>query len=112
MTHFSTTRHTVNDGVLRLTITGEVDLSTADLLTDTITNLITAGHVAELIIDLDQVTFLDATGISALIRGNNLAVELGIAYLVTNPHDLVHKVLDITGVLRLLTERPQPSRLP
>jgi anti-sigma B factor antagonist len=112
MTNFSTTQHTVNDGVQRLAVTGEVDIATADLLTDTITDLITAGHVAELIIDLDQVTFLDSTGINSLIRGHNLAVAFGIAYLVTNPHKMVRQVLDITGVLHLLTEQPQPSLLP
>ena len=112
MTNFWTTEHTVNDGVLRLAIAGEVDISNADLLTDAITKLIIAGHVAELIIDLDRVTFLDSTGISSLVRGHNLAAAFGIAYLVTNPHDMVHKVLDITGVLSLLTEQPQPSRLP
>ncbi len=112
MTNFSTTQRTVNDGVLRLAISGEVDISTADFLTDAITNVIVAGHVAELIIDLDQVTYLDSTGISALIRGHHLAAAFGIAYLVSNPHDMVHKVLDITGVLGLLTEPPQPSRLP
>jgi anti-sigma B factor antagonist len=112
MTNFSTAQHTVDDGVLRLAITGEVDLATADLLTDAITNVITGGHVAELIIDLDEVTFLDASGISSLIRGRNLAAAFDIAYHVANAHDMVHRVLDITGVLGRLAERLEPSWLP
>lgn len=112
MTDLVTSQHAVNDGVLRLAIAGEVDLANSDLLTEAISSLITAGHVAELIIDLDQVTFLDSSGIHALVRGRKLAEAFGIAYLITNPRKTVRQVLDITGVLRLLTEQPQPSLLP
>ena len=107
-----TNQHTVSDAVLRLAIIGEVDVNTAAILIDTTTKLITAGHITELIIDLDAVTFLDAAGISSLVRGHNVAAACDVAHRVTNAHDRVYKVLDITGVLRLLTEPPQPSRLP
>lgn len=104
MTNISINRHTVNDAVLRIAVAGEVDLSTSDLLATTIRDAITAGHVAELVVDLDQVTFLDSTGIRALITGHNLAAERGVAYHVTNPHNIVRETLDIAGVLPILTE--------
>lgn len=112
MTSFSIEQHTINDSELRLTVTGEVDLSTRDLLAETLHTAITAGGVTDITIDLDRVTFLDATGISALIGGRKLAAQYGVTYLVTNPHGTVHRVLEVTGVLRTLTERLQPFLLP
>jgi anti-sigma B factor antagonist len=109
MTNFSTSQQTADHGALRLAINGEVDLATASLLTNAITTAITTGHTTELVIDLDHVIFLDAAGISSLVRGRNLAAELGIAYVVTNPRDMVRKVLDICGVLGSLTQRSQPQ---
>jgi anti-sigma B factor antagonist len=104
MTNFSVNQHTVNDGVLRLAVAGELDLSTCEQLGDAINDAITVHHAAELVIDLDQVTFLDSTGINALVGGHHLAAEHGVAYLVTQPHGLVEQTLDITAVLADLTE--------
>ncbi len=96
--------HTVNDGVLRLAISGEVDLSTCDVLGASIRDAVTDGHVAELVVDLDGVTFLDSTGVAALVDGHNLAAEQGVAYVVTDANKLIHDVLDTSGVLPVLGE--------
>jgi anti-anti-sigma factor len=106
MTTFSIDRHPVNDGVLRLALTGEVDLANSDVLADAISTAIKTWSVAEVVVDLDQVTFLDSTGISVLMTGYNLAADYGVAYFVVNPHDLVRRTLHITRVLTALTEEP------
>jgi anti-anti-sigma factor len=106
VTSLSIEPHLVNDGVLRLAIAGEVDLSTCELLGATIRAVVAAGHVAELVVDLDRVTFHDSTGIAVLVDGHNFAVAHGVAYLVINPNNMVHDVLSITGVLPVLTEEP------
>lgn len=106
MTIFSVDRHPVNDGVLRLAVAGEVDLGTSEILEDEIRDVITNGRTAELFVDLDQVTFLDSTGVHVLVAGQALAAERGVAYHVTNPRGIVHKTADITGVLAALTDQP------
>lgn len=106
MTTISIEPHTVNDGVLRLAVAGEVDLSTCDVLGDTIRDAVTGGHLAELVVDLNEVTFLDSAGLAALVDGHNLAAELGVAYVVTPASSLVHDVLDMTGVRSVLGEEP------
>ena len=106
MTKFSLDEHPVDDGVLRLAVTGEVDLANSRELADAIHTAIKTWSVAEVVVDLDQVTFLDSTGISVLVTGYNLAADYGVAYFVVNPHDLVRRTLDITGVLTTLSEQP------
>lgn len=106
MTEFSLDQHPVDDGVLRLTVTGEVDLANSNLLAQAISTAIKTWSVAEVVVDLDQVTFLDSTGISVLVAGYNLAADYGVAYFVVNPHDPVRRTLHITGVLATLTEQP------
>jgi anti-sigma B factor antagonist len=96
-------RHDVSDGVVRLAVAGEVDLATCDQLRTAIQASLADAHVAELIIDLDQVTFLDSTGIRTLVQGRNHATENGISWYVTNPNHMVHRVLAVTGVLLALT---------
>lgn len=105
MTEFSIDQQPVDDGVLRLAVSGEVDLANSEVLADAIRTAIKAWSVAEVVVDLDEVTFLDSTGISVLVAGYNLAADYGVAYFVVNPHDLVRRTLHITGVLATLTEQ-------
>lgn len=94
--------HRVNGGAVRLAVAGQVDLATCEHLRTAIQDSLTEAHITELIVDLDQVSFLDSTGIRALIEGSKLATDRGVRYLVTNPRKIVHQVLDITGVLPIL----------
>jgi anti-anti-sigma factor len=84
--------------VVRLCVTGEVDLATSALLAVTIRDAITAGQVERLVVDLDKVTFLDSAGVAALVAGHRLAAEHGVTYLVTQPPDRAGPTMDITGV--------------
>jgi len=85
-----------------LAVSGDVDVYSAPALKDKIGELVGSGEDT-LIVDLGKVTFLDSTGISALVAGRNLAGERGVAYVVINPHDMVRRVLDVAGVLATLT---------
>jgi hypothetical protein len=55
------------------------------------------------VVDLARVTFLDCAGIGALVVGRNTAVSRGRGYAVVNPHREVRRVLQLTGVLTVLT---------
>ena len=95
--NISISRHQVHQGVVRLCVTGEVDLATSDLLAVTIRDAITPGHLQRLVVDLDKVTFLDSAGVDALVAGQRLAAQYGVTYLVTQPHDRVGPTMDVTG---------------
>jgi anti-anti-sigma factor len=96
-------RHPINDGVIRLAVTGEIDMATADELYDAITAAVTGSHAAGVVVDLAGVTFCDSTGIGAIVRARNNGAAHGTSVQIINPCGLVYGALDLTGVLDALT---------
>jgi anti-anti-sigma factor len=95
----------------RAAVAGEVDLATAPVLHDRLLGLLDGQAPAVLEVDLARCTFLDCTGISALVSVRNAAVQTGRQMRVTHPQPLVRRVLDLTGLLDVLTapiDQPQP----
>ncbi|WP_169734299.1 STAS domain-containing protein [Hamadaea tsunoensis] len=91
-----------------LLVIGEIDLTTASHLSTAIKDVVCRGGIQRLTIDLSQVTFLDCAGIRALIDGGNWAAVHDVALHVANPHGIVHRVLQMTGVLNELTGKATP----
>jgi anti-anti-sigma factor len=97
--------------VVRVAVVGEVDLATAHLLRDQMLGVLHEQAPAVLDVDLAGVTFLDCTGISALVAVRNAAVRSGRQMRVSHPQPIVRRVLDVTGLLGILTapiDQPQP----
>jgi anti-anti-sigma factor len=95
----------------RVAVVGEVDLATAPVLRDRLLNVLHDQAPAVLDVDLAGVTFLDCTGISALVAVRNAAVRTGRQMRVTHTQAIVRRVLDLTGLLGVLTApiaREQP----
>lgn len=80
-----------------ISVTGDVDLAAAPAVDRAIDEAVRAPAEA-VFVDLTQVTFLDSSGISTLLRGRRLADEHHIAYQVAGAHGLVLTVLEVTGV--------------
>ena len=81
----------VADGRVVVTVTGEVDMSTADTMFHTSTK---DGAPAALL-DLRAVTFFDSAAIHALLR---LADHFGAPHLRVLPSPQVYRVLEISGL--------------
>jgi anti-anti-sigma factor len=95
----------------RAAVVGEVDLATAPELRDRLLNVFRKYPPAALLVDLSGVTFLDCTGLGALIAVRNAAVRVDCHLRVTSPPPFVHRILDLTGLLSVLTAPPgQPLR--
>ncbi|MEU4675927.1 STAS domain-containing protein [Micromonospora sp. NPDC023737] len=86
---FSATVETADDHV-RVTVTGEVDMATADTMYQTALR----EPAARVTLDLRAVTFFDSAAIHALVR---LARQLPDALTVL-PSRQVRRVLDISGL--------------
>lgn len=99
MDGFAVNRHELPAGVVRLELVGEVDMAVAAEVAAAQTREIDTPGVTGLVVDLQRVTFLDSTGIAALVTGMRAARGGGIAFTVTNPHRMVRTVLEVTGVL-------------
>ncbi len=80
-----------------LAVTGEVDLSTAGDLAEAGLAALAAG-AAVVIVDLSGVTFLDSTGLAALVTINNRARHDGAALIVARPQPRIRQLFHITGL--------------
>jgi anti-anti-sigma factor len=98
----------VNDGVVRLAVSGEIDLDTADTLAEAITGVLATASPAELVVDLAEVTLCDSTGIEILLRARDAAAAQAVRLVVINPRGIVRRALDVTGTLDRLTAVPAP----
>jgi anti-anti-sigma factor len=97
--------------VARMVVVGEVDLATAHLLRDRVLDLLREQTPAVVDVDLAGVTFLDCTGISALVAVRAAALRVGGRMRVSHPQPIVRRLLDVTGLLGIFTapiDQPQP----
>jgi len=82
-------------------VCGEVDLSTASIVEREVMATL-ALPVREMTLNLGLVTFLDSSGIGALLKAQIAAVELGIGFALTSVPARVRRVLELTGVAQKL----------
>jgi anti-sigma B factor antagonist len=88
---------------IRVAVVGELDLATATVLRDRLLDLLFGQDPAAVLeVDLAGTTFMDCTGLSALIVARNAAVQTGRRMRVCHPQPIVHRVLAVTGLLDLL----------
>ena len=85
------------DQATTLAVTGEVDLSTAGGLAEAGLDALAAGATV-VIVDLSGVTFLDSTGLAALVTINNRARNDGAALIIARPRVRVRHLFQITGL--------------
>lgn len=95
--------HVDNTGVARLSLEGEIDAQVKDSLMSTLSRLLENSANQCVIVELDNVTFLDSGGIGVLVDGYRLADAAGKGYQVLGATGLVQRVLEITGVAGLLS---------
>jgi stage II sporulation protein AA (anti-sigma F factor antagonist) len=97
---------------IRLAVAGEIDILTADGLRDTLVQALHRYRPIHVGVDLAGVTFMDACGVSALLKFAIAARRVDCAISVTNPQSNVYKVLEITGLLEefgVPTDRTPPA---
>ena len=85
-------------GYVIVTIAGEVDIATVDRLREGLSALAAGG--LPLVADLDQVTFIDATGLGALAGAARLAAARGVCLYVVCAQPRTRRLFRITGLDR------------
>lgn len=85
-------------------LSGELDISGADGLRDTLDDLHRRGHrLVE--VDLSELDFLDAAGLSVLVRADRRFRDSGAELVLTGLRPAQRRLLEITGLDRVLTLR-------
>jgi stage II sporulation protein AA (anti-sigma F factor antagonist) len=85
-----------------LYLRGELDLGSADILSDALTAIESAG-ADPLIIDMAQVRFLDCSGLSVLLGAYNRACRDDRDLFITNAQPAVRRIFVLTGCKHLLS---------
>jgi anti-sigma B factor antagonist len=83
------------DGALIVRVMGELDLATSPLLHERLT-LAEVTDAAKLRVDLDQVEFMDSTGLHVLLE--HVLVGNGTRYSLTRGSPQVRQLFETTGL--------------
>ena len=84
------------DGAAVLALQGEVDSFNANCLRQSVVAICELG--VPVVLDMHLVTYMDSSGISALIAVSEAAHELRSSVHVTRASDQVRRVLSLTGL--------------
>ena len=90
--------HLREDGIALLVVAGEVDVACADRIREAGLRLLASDGCQELRVDLLDVTFMDSSGIAALIAVRNQADSASQKLVLHRPQHNVKRVLDLTGL--------------
>ncbi|TMM39356.1 MAG: STAS domain-containing protein [Actinobacteria bacterium] len=80
-----------------VSLTGEIDLSTAPRLSTVVTELLSDAP-ARVVLDMSGVTFCDSQGLGTLVVLSRKASMAQSCLVLTNVADFLLRVLDITGL--------------
>jgi len=90
------------DGWDVLDVAGEVDLSTAPVLRARLDEVISGGS-RRLIVSLEEVTFMDSSGLSVLVSAFKAMREAGGRISLVCDEPTIAKIFTITGLDRILS---------
>jgi anti-sigma B factor antagonist len=84
-------------------VRGELDAATGPTLSDAVAEL-TNDSLASVVIDLDNVTFVDSRGLNVLLELHRQAVNRAMAFSVVNVRPPVDRLFRISGVDAVLLD--------
>lgn len=86
-------------GCVIVRLSGEIDVANSEAVQGHLAGLVELGH---LVIDLSGVTFMDSSGLSALIVAHKRTESLGHSVRLVGAHGPVRRVLEVTQIDRLI----------
>lgn len=96
----------VTQGVVSITVAGEIDMVTVDALTRALRGAVLAEGTTEVVVDLGKVTFCDSSGLAALDSAYGEGVRRDTAFRLINVQPQIRRLLEIVGMLDTLV-RPE-----
>ena len=89
-----------HDGKVVVSVEGDVDLVTSEELRRVLEDAVRVNPHVE--VDLTGLTFIDSSGLSALVEGHRAAHDAGGVVVLRNPTPMLRRLLDITRLDSLL----------
>lgn len=81
-----------------LSVRGEIDVSVVDLFNRSLTSLVESNPGSTVWVDMGGVSFIDSSGLGALVGAQKQASETGGSVMLRNLQDSQYKVFEITGL--------------
>ena len=100
----------LSPGVAQIAVAGEIDLATTEQLQANLLDVISTGLAHRIEVDLDGVTFMDCSGLSVFVVARGAAARAGCRLQITKPQPIVRRVLEMTGLLAILTASDKNTR--
>jgi anti-anti-sigma factor len=83
------------DGLVHVSLRGELDLSTVGKVDDELQN-VEGARPKVVLLDLSNLTFLDSTGLRCVVRADERAREEGRRFVIVKGPEAVQRVFEIT----------------
>jgi anti-anti-sigma factor len=93
-----------------ITVSGELDLASSAALEEEVAR-VTRSDVAQVVIDLRELEFMDSTGLSTLVKAHQRAEDAGKEFGLVRGPQQVQRLLSLTGVEERLTFADTPEEL-
>ncbi|MEV0895921.1 STAS domain-containing protein [Actinoplanes sp. NPDC049802] len=96
---------TEENGTTTLTLDGEIDILTVERVRVALGEAVEA-RPRRIVVDMSGVSFIDSTGLGALISGFQRARDSGIGFSLSHPSTQVRQVLVLSGLLEVVPVTP------
>lgn len=87
------------DGTCRVPVAGELDMLTAPELSDELRAIVDSGRANAIVVDLGKVTFIDSSGLRALLEAGETSKERGVRFVLSVGEGPVKSLLALAGVM-------------
>ena len=96
------------NGIGRIALLGDLDLSTVSALSDNLAN-VEAADVDMIMLDVRDVTFADASALHVFLEARNRAAMNGHRFMIVGAGPPVRRLFELTGTGPLFGEREAAS---
>ncbi len=95
---------------ITLALVGELDLLTSGRLMEALATAIADGPEA-IIVNLQELAFMDSSGLRCLLQARTLASDAGVRLAVLNGSGPAHRLLELSDLHSLIEMVNDPSQL-
>ncbi|MEV4642917.1 STAS domain-containing protein [Actinoplanes sp. NPDC049548] len=91
----------LDQGTLCLALRGDIDFVNSAPITQAMREAVAEGRPKLVVVDVAEVSFLDSSGLGALVAVLRAAADCGAAFRVERPNANVYGQFEIAGLLEL-----------
>lgn len=89
------------DGAVSVSPAGDLDVSTSHRLLACVDDLLAEGR-SRITLDLQAVTFIDSSGLGALVKAHKRAEAAPADLVVVGPRPHIYRAMEISGIVKVI----------